>query len=159
VVEDREKTGSIDPHQPIRLLSAKGRLIQGVILLAGAQVRKALADGAVLHGRDPKPEDRLAAAGHFIHQTEDQLTFTSSVAGVDDLRYVLPRHEALHIVQSRLLAGDGGVAEGLRQDGKIVIAPFFEAFVIVARVQRGYQVSHAPGNDQAAALIKAIGPG
>ena len=73
--------------------------------------------------------------------------------------YILPRHEALHIVQSRLLAGDGGVAEGLRQDGQILIAPFFEAFVIAARVQRGYQVSHAPGNDQAAALIKAIGPG
>ena len=134
-------------------------MIQGFILGAGAQLGKALPDGAVLHGRDPKPEDRLAAAGQFIHQTEDQLALPSGVAGVDDLRYVLPRHEALHIVQSRLLAGDGGVAEGLRQDGQILIAPFFEAFVIVARVQRGYQVPHAPGNDQAAALIKAIGPG
>ena len=99
------------------------------------------------------------ASSHFIHQSENQLPFTPGVTGVDDLRYILPRHEALHIVQSRLLAGDGGVAEGLRQDGQILIPPFFEAFVIAARVQRGYQVPHAPGNDQAAALIKAIGPG
>ena len=159
VIENGEKPRGVDPHQPVSPLAAEGRLIEAVIFHAGAQLGKALPDGAVLHGRDPKPEDRLAAAGHFIHQTEDQFTFTPGVAGVDDLRYVLPRHEALHIVQSRLLAGDGGVAEGLRQDGQILIAPFFEALVIAARVQRGYQVPHAPGNDQAAALIKAIGPG
>lgn len=104
------------------------------------------------------------------------------ITGVDDLRYVLPRHEALHIVQGRLLAGDGGVAEGLRQDGQILIPPFFEAFIIAARVQRGYQVPHTPGYEKAglacrlgrcfwmplasrgrhwrpAPLIKTIGPG
>ena len=29
VIEDGEKAGSIDPHQPIRFLAAEGRLIQG----------------------------------------------------------------------------------------------------------------------------------
>ena len=117
VIENGEKTSGVDPHQPIRFLAAEGRLIQGFIIGAGAQIRKTLPDSAVLHRGNPETEDRLAASGHFIHQMEDQFTFTTGVAGVDDLRYVLPRHEALHIVQSRLLAGDGGVAEGLRQDG------------------------------------------
>ena len=159
VIEDGEKARGIDSHQPIRFLAAECGLIQGFIIGAGEQIRKALPDSAVLHRRNPETEDRLAAAGHFIHQTEDQLALSPGVAGVDDLRYILPCHEVLHIVQSRLLAGDGGIAEGLRQDGQILIAPFFEAFIIAARIQRGYQVPHAPGNDQAAALIKAVGPG
>ena len=41
----------------------------------------------------------------------------------------------------------------------IFIAPFLEILVIAARIHRGYQVSHAPGYEKAAALIKAIGPG
>ena len=49
VIEDGEKARGIDPHQPIRFLTAEGRLIQGFIIGTGAQVRKALPDGTVLH--------------------------------------------------------------------------------------------------------------
>ena len=49
VIENGEKARSVDPHQPIRFLAAEGRLIQGFIISAGAQVRKALPDGTVLH--------------------------------------------------------------------------------------------------------------
>ena len=44
VIENGEKARSIDPHQPVRFLAAEGRLIQGFIIGAGAQVRKALSD-------------------------------------------------------------------------------------------------------------------
>jgi len=84
VIENGEKARGVDSHQPIRFLAAQGRLIQGFIIDAGAQIRKALPDSAVLHRGNPETEDRLAAAGHFIHQTEDQLTFTPGVTGIND---------------------------------------------------------------------------
>ena len=49
VIENGEKARGIDPHQPIRFLAAEGRLIQGFIIGAGTQIRKALPDSAVLH--------------------------------------------------------------------------------------------------------------
>ena len=39
VVEDGEKTGGIDPHQPIRLLPAKGRLIRMAAISSTVYVR------------------------------------------------------------------------------------------------------------------------
>ena len=93
VIEDGEKARGIDPHQPIRFLAAECGLIQGFIIGAGAQIRKALPDSAVLHRGNPETEDRLAAAGHFIHQTEDQLTFTPGVTGIDDGIHVGSVHQ------------------------------------------------------------------
>ena len=42
----------------------------------------------VLHRGNPEPKNRLAAAGHFIHQTEDQLPFPPGVTGIDDSIHV-----------------------------------------------------------------------
>ena len=159
VIEDREKSGGIDPHQPIRFLAAECGLIQDFIIGAGAQIRKALPDSAVLHRGNPETEDRLAASGHFIHQTEDQLTFTPSVTGIDDGIHIGAVHQGTEIFKSVLLARCQHIAERLRKNGKIIIAPFLETLVIAARIHRGYQVTHAPGHKKAVALIKAIGPG
>ena len=159
VIENGEKARGVDPHQPIRFLAAEGRLIQGFIIGAGAQIRKALPDSAVLHRGNPKTEDRLAASSHFIHQTEDQLALPSGVAGVDNGIHVRAIHQSAEIFKGVLFAGCQHITERLRQNGKIVIAPFLEILVIAARIHRGYQVSHAPGYEKAAALIKAIGPG
>ena len=84
VIENGEKARGVDSHQPIRFLAAEGRLIQGFIVGAGAQIRKTLSDSAVLHRGNPEAKDRLAAAGHFIHQTEDQFPFTPGITGIDD---------------------------------------------------------------------------
>ena len=84
VIENGEKARGVDSHQPIRFLAAEGRLIQGFIVGAGAQIRKTLSDSAVLHRGNPEAKNRLAAAGHFIHQTEDQFPFTPGVTGIDD---------------------------------------------------------------------------
>ena len=134
-------------------------MIQGFIIGAGAQVRKALPDSAVLHRGNPEAKDRLAAAGHFIHQTEDQFPFTPGITGIDDGIHIGAVHQGAEIFKSVLLAWCQHIAERLRQNGKIVIAPFLETLVIAARIHRGYQVSNAPGYKKAAALIKAIGPG
>ena len=53
VIENGEKTGGIDTHQPIRLLPAKCGLVQGVILRARSQVIHTLTDRAVLHRGNP----------------------------------------------------------------------------------------------------------
>ena len=49
VVEDGEKTGGVDPHQPVRFLAAECRLIQGFILRTRPEVGKALPDRRILH--------------------------------------------------------------------------------------------------------------
>ena len=159
MIEDREKACGIDPHQPIRFLAAEGRLIQGFIIGAGAQIRKTLPDSAVLHRGNPETEDRLAASGHFIHQSEDQLSLTSGVTGIDDGIHVGAIHQSTEIFKGVLFAGCQHIAERLRQNGKIIIAPFLETFVIAASIHRGYQVPYTPGHKKAAALIKAVGPG
>ena len=159
MIENGEKARGIDPHQPIRFLAAEGRLIQSFIIGAGAQIRKALPDGAVLHRGNPKTEDRLAASSHFIHQTEDQFPFTPGITGIDDGIHIGAVHQGAEIFKSVLLARCQHIAERLRQNGKIIIAPFLETLVIAARIHWGYQVPHAPGYEKATALIKAIGPG
>ena len=159
MIENGEKTSGVDPHQPIRFLAAEGGLIQGFIIGAGAQVRKALSDSAVLHRGNPKAKDRLAAAGHFIHQSENQLTFTPGVTGIDNGIHIGAVHQGTEIFKSILLAWCQHIAKWLRQNGKIVITPFLETLVIAARIHWGYQVPHAPGYEKAVAFIKAIGPG
>ena len=159
VIENGEKARGIDPHQPIRFLAAEGRLIQGFIIGAGAQIRKTLPDRAVLHRRNPETKNWLAASSHFIHQTEDQLPFTPGVTGIDDGIHIGAVHQGTEIFKSILLARCQHIAERLRQNGQIIIAPFLETLVIAARIHWGYQVPHTPGHKKAAALIKAIGPG
>ena len=159
VIENGEKTGGVDSHQPIRFLAAEGRLIQGFIIGAGAQIRKALPDGAVLHRGNPKTEDRLAASSHFIHQSENQLPFTPGVTGIDNGIHIGAVHQGTEIFKSVLFARCRHIAERLRQNGEIVIAPFLKILVIAARIHRGYQVPYTPGYEKAVAFIKAIGPG
>jgi len=159
VIENGEKARSVDPHQPVRFLAAEGGLIQCFIIGAGAQIRKALPDSAVFHRRNPEAENRLVASSHFIHQSEDQLPFTPGVTGIDNGIHIGAVHQGTEIFKGVLFAGCQHIAERLRQNGKIVIAPFLETLVIAARIHRGYQVSHTPGHKKAVALIKAIGPG
>ena len=159
VVEDGEKPGGIDPHQPVCLLPTKGRLIQSFILATGAQGGKALTDCHILHRGNPEAQDRLLAACHIIHQPEDQLPFAPRVTGVHYRIHIRAVHQGTEVFKGVLLAGGKHIAERLRQNGKIVIAPFLEMLVISRRVHRAYQVAHTPGNKKAVALIKAIGPG
>jgi len=49
VVQHRKQPGGIDTHQPVRLGTTEGRLMQPIIIRTGAQVRKALPDGGILH--------------------------------------------------------------------------------------------------------------
>ena len=159
VVQNREQTGCIDPYQPVCFLAAKGTMVQGIVLAAGAQFLETFPDRAVLHGRDPKAFHRLCASGHAVDQPEDQLTFTACITGVDNGIHVGTVHKAAEIVKSILLARCQYISERLREDGQIIITPLFIAFIVTGRIHGGHQMAHTPGNDQTVALIKAIGPG
>ena len=134
-------------------------MIQGFIVGTGAQIRKSLPNGAVLHRGNPETKNRLAAFSHFIHQAENQLAFAPGVTGIDNGIHIGAVHQGAEIFKSVLFARCQHIAEWLRQNRKIIIAPFLETLVIAARIHRGYQVSHAPGYEKAVAFIKAIGPG
>ena len=74
VVEDGEKPCGVDPHQPIRLRPAKGRLVQAVVVSPWFQMGKAVLNGRVLHAGNPKTFERLFAARHLVDETENQLS-------------------------------------------------------------------------------------
>ena len=159
MVEDGEQPGGVDPDEPVRFLAAEGGLIQRVILRAGAQVLEALPDRRVLHGGDPQAGEGLLASRHLIGQPEDELALPPGVAGVDQLGDVLSLHEVLQVLEGVLLALRQHIAEGLRQDGKVIILPFLITKVVPGCVHRGHQMPHAPGNDEPISFKTAIGPG
>ena len=159
VVEDRKKSCGVDPDEPVCFLAAEGGLVQRVILRAGAQVLEALPDRRVLHGRDPQTGEGLLAFRHLIDQPEDELALPPGVAGVDQLGDVLSLHEVLQVLEGVLLALRQHIAEGLRQDGKVIILPFLITKVVPGCVHRGHQMPHAPGNDEPISFKTAIGPG
>ena len=159
VVQNGEQTGGIDAHHPIRFLATQGTMVQGIVVTSGAQIPEPLTDCAVLHGRDPQAFHRLAASGHAINQPEDQLSLPAGITGIDDRIHIRTVHKGAEIVVGILLTRCQHIAERLREDGQIIVVPFLETLVITGCVHRGHQMTHAPGNDQAVALIIAIGPG
>ena len=93
VVEDGEKPGGVDPHQPIGLRPAQGRLIQAVVVGPRFQVGKALPDGGVLHAGNPKALERLVAACHLVDETENQLPLAPGVGGAHKAVHIGPLHQ------------------------------------------------------------------
>ena len=159
VVEDGEQAARIDTDEPVRLLAAKCRLIQRVIVRAGAQVGKALPDRRILHRRNPETGEGLGTSGSLIDQPEDQLTFASRVAGVDQLYHIGAFHQGTENVELGGLFLGHHITEGVGQDGKVLIPPLLIAVIVGGRVRQPHQMPDAPGNEPAAALKIAIGPG
>ena len=156
VVQHRKQPGGVDAHQPVGLGPAEGRLVQPVIVRAGAQVGKALPDGGILHAADPQPFHGLLAARQAVDRAENQLALAPGVAGVDYLGHVLPPQQGpQHIELIPLVLGDGE-APGLRQNGQVIIAPLGVVGVVGGGVRQPGQMPQAPGHQPAAALQVAV---
>ena len=140
-------------------MAAERRLIQGIIVPTGAQVGKAIPDRRVLHRRNPEAGEGLGASGGLVDQPEDQLALAPRVAGVDQLRHIGALHQGTENVELGGLFLGHHIAEGVRQDGKVLIPPLLVAVIIGGRVRQPYQMPDAPGDEPAAALKIAIGPG
>ena len=139
-------------------MTAKRRLIQRVIVRAGAQIGKALPDRRVLHRRNPEAGERLGTSGSLIDQPENQLTLAPRVAGVDQLCHIGAFHQGTESVELVSLFLGHHIAEGGGQDGKVLIPPLLIAVIVGGCVCQPHQMPDAPGNEPAALKI-AIGPG
>jgi len=159
VVEDREQAACVDANEPVRLLAAERRLIQRIIVPAGAQIGKALPDRRILHRRNPEAGERLGTSSSLIDQPENQLTFASCVAGVDQFRHIGALHQGAENVELGGLFLGHHIAEGSGQDGKVLIPPLLVAVIVGGRIRQSHQMPDAPGNEPAAALKIAVGPG
>ena len=159
VVEDREQAARVDADEPVRLLAAKRRLIQGIIVRAGAQVGKALPDRRVLHRRNPEAGEGFGTSGDLIDQPEDQLTFASCVAGVDQLRYIGALHQGTENVELGGLFLGHHIAEGIGQDGQVLIPPLLVAAIVGGSIRQPHQMPDAPGNEIPISFKIAVGPG
>ena len=156
VVQHRKQPGGVDTHQPVGLGPAEGRLVQPVIVRAGAQVGKALPDGGILHAADPQPFHGLLAARQAVDRAENQLALAPGVAGVDYLGHVLPPQQGpQHVKLIPLVLGDGE-APGLRQNGQVIIAPLGVVGVVGGGVRQPGQMPQAPGHQPTAALQVAV---
>ena len=156
VVQHRKQPGGVDTHQPVRLGPAEGRLVQPVIVRAGAQVGKALPDGGILHAGNPQPFHGLLAARQAVDRAENQLALAPGVAGVDYLGHVLPPQQgAQHVKLVPLILGDGKTP-GFRQNGQVIIAPLGIVGVVGGGIRQPGQMPQAPAHQPAAALQVAV---
>ena len=144
VVQHRKEPCGVDAHQPVRAGAAEGGLMQSVVFPPRAKVRKALADGLVLHGGDPQPLHGLCAACHVVDGAEDKLPLAPRVAGVDDLGHVLPAHEVPQQLELPGFVRFQREAPACGQDGQIVIAPLGVLFIVHIRARQLRQMPIAP---------------
>ena len=156
VVEDGEQPGRVDPHQPIRLRPAKGRLIQVVIVSSRFQVGKAVLDGRVLHAGNPKALKRFLAARHLVDKTENQFPLTPGVGGAHKAGDIGALHQRTQGVKLLFLIVGNDVLPLLRQNRQVVIAPFFETLVISPGVGKGNKVADTPAHQIAVSLHIAV---
>ena len=77
--------------------------MQAVIVAPDSKLLEAAADGIILHGGNPKPQDRLGVSRKAVDRAEDQLALAPSVAGVDHLCHILPAHQLPQNVKLLLL--------------------------------------------------------
>ena len=148
VIQHREKPGSVDAHQPVRLASAKRSIIEMVVLAAVAQVCKALADCRILHGRNPEALHGFHAACQQINGAENQLALASRIAGIDDFRHIRTAHQLRQQIQLLFLIAPDAVLPAFRNDGELFAAPFRIRLVIHFGGSQLRQMAEAPGNEK-----------
>ena len=144
VIEDGKQACGVDAHQPVRAGAAEGGLVQSVVFPSRTKVRKALSDGLVLHGGDPKPLHGFRAARHVVDGAEDKLPLAPRVAGVDHLAHVLPAHEVPQQLELFGFVRFQREVPACGQDGQIVIAPLGVLFIVHIRARQLRQMSEAP---------------
>ena len=147
VVQDGKQAGGIDAHQPVRPLTAAGGGKEVIVLLSLLQLPEALLNGGILHGGNPEAADGLAAPGHLVDVAEDKLSLTACVAGVDDLRHILPIHQLFqHRKLTVLVAGDFVLPVG-RNDGQVTLVPLGVLLIVGIGIGQLCQMPEAPGHD------------
>ena len=87
----------------------------------------------------------------MVGRAEDQFPLPSGVAGIDDLRDLLPAHQGPKGVKLFCLSLVQGKAPAVGDDGQVVPAPLGIAGVIDGSIRQPRQMAHTPTDDIAAA--------
>ena len=156
VIQHRKQPRCIDTHQPIRLCTAEGRLIQSIIIRIRAQVCKALPDSGILHAGNPEPLHRFRAAGHLVDETENQFSLPACVGCGSHTVHIRAVEQGTQNFKLLFLLIRDNELPRLGQDGQILIPPFAVFFVVLARLGKGHQMPDAPADQIPTALPVAV---
>ena len=156
VVQHRKQPRCIDTHQPIRLCTAEGRLIQSIIIRIRAQVCKALPDSGILHAGNPEPLYGFCAAGHLVDETENQFSLPACIGRGGHTVHIRAVEQRAHNFKLLFLFVRDDKLPRLGQDGQILIPPLTVFFIVLARLGKGHQMPDAPADQIPAALPIAV---
>ena len=156
VVQHRKQSRCIDAHQPIRLCTAEGRLIQSIVIRIRAQVCKALPDSGILHAGNPEPLHRFCATGHLVDKTENQFSLPASVGRGGHTVHIGAVEQRAHNFKLLFLFVRDNELPRLGQDGQILIPPLAVFFIVLARLGKGHQMPDAPADQIPATLPIAV---
>ena len=156
VVQHRKQPRCVDAHQPIRLCTAEGRLIQSIIIRIRAQVCKALPDGGILHAGNPEPLYGFRAAGHLVDKAEDQFSLPACVGCGSHTVHIRAVEQGTQNFKLLFLLVRDDELPRLGQDGQIFILPFAVFFIVLARLGKGHQMPDAPADQIPATLPIAV---
>ena len=132
--------------------------MQAVIVAPRLKLLEAAADGIILHGRNPKPQNRLGASRKAVNRAEDQLTLAPSVAGVDHFGHILPAHQLPQNVKLLLLVRTDDEAERGGDDGQRRQRPFGIIGIVNGGVGQLCQMPKAPRHNVPATLQIPVMP-
>ena len=152
VIQHRKQPCCIDAHQPIRLCTAEGRLIQSIIIRIRAQVCKALPDSGILHAGNPEPLYGFRAAGHLVDETKNQFSLPACVGRGGHAIHIGAVEQRAHNFKLLFLFVRDNELPRLGQDGQIFILPLAVFFIVLARLGKGHQMPDAPADQIPAAL-------
>ena len=156
VIQHRKQSRCIDTHQPIRLCTAEGRLIQSIIIRIRAQVCKALPDSGILHAGNPEPLHRFCATGHLVDETENQFSLPACIGRGGHTVHIRAVEQRAHNFKLLFLFVRDNELPRLGQDGQIFILPLAVFFIVLARFRKGHQMPDAPADKIPAALPVAV---
>ena len=156
VIQHRKQPRCIDAHQPIRLCTAEGRLIQRIIVRIRAQVCKALSDGCILHAGNPEPLHRFRATGHLVDETENQFSLPTCIGRGGHTVHIRAVEQRAHNFKLLFLFVRDNELPRLGQDGQIFILPLAVFFIVLTRFRKGHQMPDAPADQIPAALPIAV---
>ena len=156
VIQHRKQSRCIDTHQPIRLCTAEGRLIQSIIIRIRAQVCKALPDSGILHAGNPEPLHRFCATGHLVDETENQFSLPACIGRGGHTVHIRAVEQRAHNFKLLFLFVRDNELPRLGQDGQILIPPLAVFFIVLVRLGKGHKVPDAPADQIPAALPVAV---
>ena len=156
MVQHRKQPCCIDAHQPIRLCTAEGRLIQRIVVRIRAQVCKALPDSGILHAGNPEPLYGFRAAGHLVDEAKDKFSLPACIGRGGHTVHIRAVEQRVHNFKLLFLFVRDNELPRLGQDGQIFILPLAVFFIVLARFRKGHQMPDAPADKIPAALPVAV---